>query len=245
MGGLSHYLERAGLPTAGISLIRRHTEQIKPPRALAVDFELGRPFGAPNEPEFQRRVLEALLALFEAPEGPVLADFPDPPPGPPADLEGWSCPVNLAAADQDLGDHESRLKALCEEINLLRPWYDMAVAARGRTTYGISGLEPDEVARFVTDFIADQAIPSPRPGIGVGQLLKWATDDLKAYYFEAATARPGASSDVILADWLWGETVCGRLFLELAEICAASEDAMVLRLGDRSLVPHIQAHRRA
>ncbi len=245
MGGLSHYLERAGLPTAGISLIRRHTERISPPRALAVDFELGRPFGAPNEPAFQRRVLEALLALFEAPEGPVLADFPDPPPGPPLGLEGWSCPVNLAVGDQDLDGDEGRFKALAREIELLRPWYDMAVKARGRTTYGISGLDPAGIARFVTDFIKDQATPSPRPDIGVGQLLKWATDDLKAYYFEAATARPGASSDAILADWLWGETVCGRLFLELAEICAKSDDAMVLRLGDRSLVPHIQAHRRA
>ena len=245
MGGLSHYLERAGLPTAGISLVRRQTEHIKPPRALAVDFELGRPFGAPNEPVFQRRVLEALLALFEAPGGPVLADFPDPPPGPPADLEGWSCPVNLAVGGHDLDDDEGRFKALAQEIELLRPWYDMAVKARRRTTYGISGLEPGDIARFVADFIKDQTTPSPRPGIGVGQLLKWATDDLKAYYFDAATARPGASSDVILADWLWGETVCGRLFLELCEICAASEDAMVKRLGDRSLVPHIQAHRRA
>lgn len=244
MGGLSHYLERAGLPTVGISLIRRHTEQISPPRALAVNFELGRPFGAPNEPAFQRRVLEALLALLDVPEGPVLADFPGPPPDTRADLEGWVCPVNLAPPEQPLDDHGARLKAFADEIELLRPWYDMAVKDRGRTTYGISGIEPTDVARLVVDFMADPAMASPRPDIGIGQLLKWATDDLKAYYFEAATARPGASSDVILADWLWGETVCGWLFLELAEICAKSDDAMVLRLGDRSLVPHIQSHRR-
>lgn len=36
---------------------------------------LGRPFGAPNEPDFQRRVLKMLLALFERRAGPVLEDF--------------------------------------------------------------------------------------------------------------------------------------------------------------------------
>jgi hypothetical protein len=55
VGGLAHFIEREGIPTTQISLIRIHTEQIKPPRALSVPFELGRPFGAPNEPAFQRR----------------------------------------------------------------------------------------------------------------------------------------------------------------------------------------------
>ena len=41
---------------------------------------LGRPFGAPNAPDFQRSVLRALLALFERPSGPVLEDFPDDAP---------------------------------------------------------------------------------------------------------------------------------------------------------------------
>ena len=63
------------------ALIRKHAEEIKPPRALAVPFELGRPLGAPNEPEFQRRVLRECLELLNAESGPVLADFPDTAPG--------------------------------------------------------------------------------------------------------------------------------------------------------------------
>ena len=59
MGGLGHYLEREGLATAQISLIRVHTEKIRPPRALWVPFELGRPLGTPDEPDFQTRVLRA------------------------------------------------------------------------------------------------------------------------------------------------------------------------------------------
>ena len=65
MGALGHYIEREGVPTAQVSLIREQTAAIKPPRALWVPFMLGRPFGAPGEPPFQRRVLRARLSLLE------------------------------------------------------------------------------------------------------------------------------------------------------------------------------------
>ncbi len=77
MGALAHYLEVEGISTTQISLIREHTEFIRPPRALWVPFELGRPLGAPDNPELQRRILLSALELLEASEGPVLVDFPD------------------------------------------------------------------------------------------------------------------------------------------------------------------------
>ena len=73
MGGLAHYLEQDGLATTQISLIRLHSEKIRPPRALWVPFELGRPLGPPNDEAFQHRVLKAALDLLAAPSGPVLA----------------------------------------------------------------------------------------------------------------------------------------------------------------------------
>ncbi|MCH7711818.1 MAG: hypothetical protein IH903_09315, partial [Proteobacteria bacterium] len=54
------------MPTTQISLIREHTEKIVPPRALWVPFELGRPFGAPDDSGFQKRVLLGALELLEA-----------------------------------------------------------------------------------------------------------------------------------------------------------------------------------
>ena len=63
MGALGHFLERQGIPTVGISLVCEHTETVRPPRALWVTFELGRPFGLPDDPPFQRRVLKAALDL--------------------------------------------------------------------------------------------------------------------------------------------------------------------------------------
>ena len=82
MGGLAHYIDAAGVPTVVISLIRRHTEVMKPPRGLFMPFELGRPFGAANEPGFQRRVLLDALKLLERKDGPILEDSPDTPPDP-------------------------------------------------------------------------------------------------------------------------------------------------------------------
>lgn len=98
MSAVGHYLEEGGIPSASISLVREHSEAMGPPRALWVPFMLGRPLGAPNDPAFQRMVLRALLALFDADEGPVLQDFANDAPG--LDTEeqpdGAACPVNFA-----------------------------------------------------------------------------------------------------------------------------------------------------
>ena len=48
-----------------ISLIRVHTETIKPPRALWVPIDLGRPLGTPNDSAFQKRVLVSALRQFK------------------------------------------------------------------------------------------------------------------------------------------------------------------------------------
>jgi hypothetical protein len=49
---------------------------VRPPRALWVPFPHGYPFGAPNDPALQRRVVEAALRLFESVgPPPVLEDY--------------------------------------------------------------------------------------------------------------------------------------------------------------------------
>ena len=66
MSALGHYLEEEGIASVAISLIRPQTENTKPPRALWVPFELGRPFGPPDDAAFQKRVLLAALRLLGA-----------------------------------------------------------------------------------------------------------------------------------------------------------------------------------
>ncbi len=98
MSAASHFLEDEGLATTGISLVREHTAAMRPPRSLWVSFDLGRPFGVPNDAAFQTRVLRASLALLERNDGPViLDDYPEDAPVNDADesMEGMVCPIPL------------------------------------------------------------------------------------------------------------------------------------------------------
>jgi hypothetical protein len=234
---LAHYLEQEGVPTTQISLIREHSERIRPPRALWVSFPLGRPLGPPDQPDFQRRVLLAALRLLERPSGPVLDDFPEDEPEMP-ETEGWACPVNLPAPPRP----EGLLAGVLAEIEQLQPWYELARERRGRSTVGASGLPPDAAARYLGGFLDQPNPPSPRPELKPADLLKLASEDLKAFYFEAAAAQPGASGSR-LADWFWGETAAGRLHFMLQQRLMALPDNSLQLLARMMLVPRGQAHR--
>ena len=159
MGALAHYLEQTGLPTTQISLVREHTEKIAPPRALWVTFPLGRPFGIPGDPKFQRDVLQATLNLLERKAGPVFAGYAVEIPEPAAaDAEGWACPVDLARPPEDENDLAAALE---RELVILVPWYELSRERRGRTTVGTSGLPPEAAAHFVGAFLGEHPT-SPR-----------------------------------------------------------------------------------
>lgn len=239
MGGLGHYFEQEGIPTTSISLFRFQSERMRTPRALWVPFELGRPLGAPDFPEFQKRVLRAALALLERTDGPVLEDFPDAAPQAP-ELEGWSCPVPRTAATAKaatLGE------TLAREVESLRPWYDLSVARRGRSTVGTSGLDIAGAAALVASYLVQGQPANPRPEMAPASLLKLASEDLKAYYLEAALAQPGTPSGNRLRDWLWGETMAGKALLSLRARLQDSDDKAMQTFVRLLLVPHDQAHR--
>jgi hypothetical protein len=241
--GLGHHLENEGIATVGISLVREHTERIVPPRALWVPFEFGRPFGTPHEPDFQRRVIVAALELLEAESGPVLADFPDDAPGAtgPMDGEGWTCPVDFRPPPAN-ADDDARATALLTEIDELQPWFNLGKERR-RTTFGASGLDPAACGRFLIDFLSDQATTDSWPEMRPGDVLKLVLMDMKAYYLEASTARPGYSTTKELDDWFWGDTAGGRVFMDLQRHCTASDDEFIALLGKVFIVPRNQFHR--
>jgi hypothetical protein len=70
-------LERRGIATVVIQLLRQVAEKVRPPRALHVPFPHGYPLGEPGNPALQTRVIEAALALLEDPAArpPVLVSF--------------------------------------------------------------------------------------------------------------------------------------------------------------------------
>ena len=60
MSVLAHFFESFGLSTVLVGFVKEHIESIKPPRALWLDFPMGRPLGKPNDPDY----LQLGKALF-------------------------------------------------------------------------------------------------------------------------------------------------------------------------------------
>jgi hypothetical protein len=233
------------VPTTQISLIRLHTETIKPPRALWVSFELGRPLGVPNDPAFQKRVILAALKLLDAPEGPVLEDFPEDAPVSKDQITPLSCPVDFTQKEINLTETEQLCSAFKREMISMRPWYDVAVKKRGRTTVGISGLGMDAICDFICSFLEGHVPKNPREDLSLAYTLNLAIDDLKAYYYEGVTSQPGqeSPSSKVISDWFWGETMAGKVLLALRDICKKSEDGLMQIAGRILIVPANQVHR--
>jgi len=77
VGLVAAELERQGIATVAIQLLREVAERVRPPRALWVPFPHGFPLGAPDNPGLQRDVIERALSLLEDPSlaPPALVDF--------------------------------------------------------------------------------------------------------------------------------------------------------------------------
>ena len=244
MGALGHYIEREGVPTAQISLIREQTAAIRPPRALWVPFVLGRPFGVPSEPDFQRDVLRALLSLFERSSGPVLEDYSDDAPTVDAQEHGFACPVSFAPAPAQGG---GLAQALQSEIAQIAPWYDLARERRGRTTVGVFGSTVEAAVSHVSAWLDAATQPPSIAGMTPGLAVKRACDDVKAYYFEAMAAQPGNLSPQAIENWFWSETAAAKAFLAIWETCQRSHDASLKALTLVGLIPRsvMERHRAA
>ena len=230
--------------------MRLHTEKVGPPRALWVPFELGRPLGAPDDAAFQKKVVRAALALLDRTDGPVLEDFPeDAPAGDAAaeDGEGWACPVSLPGPADDAAGEDADADMLAE-IRLLQNWYGLAKDKSGRTAVGLSTLGIEDAARFMATWARGDAPDSPVDGMPTHDALRFASDDIKSWYAEAATAQPGrgnseaGSADI--ANWFWGDTSAGRVLIGAANAAAKSDDQMISIAGNGLIVPYDQAHRR-
>jgi hypothetical protein len=246
VGALAHYIEDEGVATTGISLVRENTERLRPPRFLWVPFELGRPFGAPDDPEFQTKVLRATLALLERPgPPPILDDFPDNAPGDgPTDMTGWSCPISFPPPEGT--DQPDLLARILDEISNLTPWQALATETRGRTGLGAARMGIERSARFLHALWAGGgSTDNPSTTLSLGQTFRGASEDMKTFYMEAATARPGRVTSRELADWFWGQTSAGELLLALHPVGLESVDAGVRRVALGQLIPRAQQHRLA
>jgi hypothetical protein len=119
----------------------------------------------------------------------------------------------------------------------LRPWYDLAVEKRGRTTVGISRIALDELGSFICSFLGGIVPENMLADVPLGYMLKLAVEDLKAYYYEGITAQPGQESvsSGVLSDWFWAETIAGEVLLAVKQACSNSENRL-LQIVSRALI---------
>ena len=235
MSGLAHYFEAEGFATVLVGFVREHIEMVRPPRALWLDFPMGRPLGKPNDPEFQLKVIRAAFELFDAPSGPVLQDFPDVIPVRDGRM-GYALPPELVMSMDDVGDIDALLSEVQTEIEDLRPAYEAAAAARGRTTVGASELAVSGMAPHIAAFVRGEKPKSPRKGLSPIPALKLVIEDLQAYYTEARTHRDAIDDFELLGKWFWEESKAGQLILWLEAVSLESDDKVLRQIVDMSLV---------
>jgi hypothetical protein len=221
VGALANYIERAGVATASISLIREQSEAVNPPRALWVPFALGRPLGSAADPEFQKQVMRAALGMLATATQPTIEDYPIEAPDE-ADAGQWLCPVNFAVAED-----ESVTARLLAEVTRLAPWSAETRAKRGRTLFGVTGAAPhqiDAVARALGT-LAEHGNLSEAPVEGIDWqfdmpiLVRHLADDLRTFYHEAIAAQPGpdAPNHDALNDWIFDGTALGDALQQIAK----------------------------
>jgi hypothetical protein len=235
VSALGHYLEEEGIATVAIALIRPQTEKTKPPRALWVPFELGRPLGPPSDAAFQKRVILAALGMLVENGAPVrITDFPDDDPRARPD-PAWRPPLTPAATAD--GSAESLASGLEAEVSQLEGAHQRWMAQYRRSTVGLSGLMIGDAARYVGDWLRGKAPPSPRDGFSAPLILRFAVDDLKAYCLEAAGAGLAKPSSRQLGDWLWNETAAGAALYALRAFLLTHEDERLRLIVANFMVP--------
>jgi hypothetical protein len=219
---LARALESQGVATTSISMVREHTEKVKPPRALFVPFPFGHALGRADDPALQHRVLRAALELLSATAGPVLRDFPDDAePG----IEP-AAPVQASAVAPAAGVSDDP----ATETTQMRQYHEQWLArSGGRTAFGLAGIPSTRfrgVIRFLQGFAdgEDVDMPERRADLPLAGFIRYCADDLKTLYYEGRMVmKPAAGGDDI-ARWFWAETASGQLLRRVRDRLDASED---------------------
>ena len=242
VGALGNYIERAGVATTSISLIREMSEAVVPPRALWVPFPLGRPLGAINDPEFQKDVLRTAFGLLDTAVEPTIEDYQIEAPDKGLS-DDWACPLNLGPESSG-----SLADRLLSEVGRLRPWAMETRRERGRTLFGVSGAREDQVDQLAQTLaaIAETGEVTCEPAneeidwaFDMPLLLRHIADDLRTYYHEAIAAQPGTSppDHDALNRWIFGETILGETLVLVADGLTRASDSPIAPLVRGLLIP--------
>lgn len=210
---LARVFEAANFSTTQLSLIKEHTEKVRPPRALFCGFPYGLALGKPNDAEFQHRVLAAAVSLLERDAGPVLEEFPE----------------DIVPASTQSAVTVERPADPAFELTALRGYYTQFVERYGRTAVGLSGVPQTRfrgVVRLLERYVADGTLDELAHPEDVTplQYLRYVCDDLKAFYREARVAQHPGDDGQRVETWFWHETAMGDLIRRVRDRVKASDD---------------------
>jgi len=77
VGLIQREIEKAGIATVGITIVREYTEKVQPPRSVYLKWPFGHPLGEPGNVKQQRTVvLEAFKALYSISNPGEIIDLP-------------------------------------------------------------------------------------------------------------------------------------------------------------------------
>jgi len=235
VGVIQREIEASGIATVSVSLVRRFTELVRPPRALWVPFPFGRPLGAPRNVAVQQLVLLSTLDLLRRTRGPVLEDLTLPEEFERLDAKYQmvgrkcspsGCDLSLALTEAKAEEaisveprpYHGDFDLIRDEIAGLAVSHCRYRDQYRRTQVGASGATPETIldaARTVHRFVcADKSAQSERLDTSQ-RLIRSTIDDLKAFYIEARLAQDelGFEDASAVNDWLWLQTHMGSLLI--------------------------------
>ena len=218
MCGLAQIFESQGFSTVLVGFVKEHMEIIKPPRALWLNFPMGRPMGKPNDPEFQKKVIRVAFELLQKSPGPVLEDFPEIIPVKEGRMS-YALPVDLVYKVNQLGDIDKLTDEVNKELSNLMPDYLKAIDINGRTTVGASEMKISDFVPYISEFAKGNKPKSPRKGLPAIPLLKLVVEDFE-----------------ILGKWFWEETNAGKLLLAIEAVSLESDDQVLRQIASMSLL---------
>lgn len=199
--------------------------KIQPPRALWVPFELGRPMGPPGNTGFQQQVLlSALSMVAENTDRAMLRDFDHEDPRNEND-PAWQPPQT--------GNCDN----VAAEVEALQAAHRHLVSRTGRTSTGVAKVPVNDCAILIDSYRHTPPAHSVREDISPYLMARYAIDDVKSFYIEAALSE-GHPSSTQVHDWFWTQTCLGNTLSQLRQQWMNASEPKLKNLGEKFIVPH-------
>ena len=94
----------------------------------------------------------------------------------------------------------------------------------------------EDCVREIHSYSSPDQLDAQSDAAALVDKLRWAADDLKAYYAAPVTAQPGGASQRDIEGWFWSQTTAGSLIKTLRTACQESETSAITNLGRFMLV---------